>query len=418
MYQEKLKIDWLPILLWFFIMLFGWVNIYAACYTEAHSSVFDFSIQHGKQLIWMGVAIMLAAVIMLTEPRLFSNTAYPIYGVVLALLVVTLFIATATKGGKSWIDFGAFKFQPSEFAKFATALALAKYMSAIDIDIKKMQTKVIAVALIAMPALLIFLQHDTGSALVFVGFVLPLFREGLSGSILIVGVAAVVLFVLALLVNKYILLGALVLLAVLYLFVWLNKRTARDYWRVLGVLAVCAAFVFSVDFVFNHVLETHQRERIDVLLGKSDDLQGSGYNVNQSKIAIGSGGFFGKGFLKGTLTKAHFVPEQETDFIFCTVGEEWGWIGSTLLVAAYVWLLVHLIAMAERQRSRFARFYGYSVASILFVHLFVNIGMVLGLVPVIGIPLPFFSYGGSSMLAFTILLFIFIRQDASKNQLL
>lgn len=418
MYQEKLKIDWLPIVLWIVIMLFGWVNIYAACYTEAHASVFDFSIQHGKQLIWIGVAIMLAAVIMLTEPRLFSNTAYPIYGVVLALLVVTLFIATATKGGKSWIDFGAFKFQPSEFAKFATALALAKYMSAIDIDIKKMQTKVIAVALIAMPALLIFLQHDTGSALVFVGFVLPLFREGLSGSILIVGVAAVVLFVLALLVNKYILLGALVLLAVLYLFVWLNKRTARDYWRVLGVLAVCAAFVFSVDFVFNHVLETHQRERIDVLLGKSDDLQGSGYNVNQSKIAIGSGGFFGKGFLKGTLTKAHFVPEQETDFIFCTVGEEWGWIGSTLLVAAYVWLLVHLIAMAERQRSRFARFYGYSVASILFVHLFVNIGMVLGLVPVIGIPLPFFSYGGSSMLAFTILLFIFIRQDASKNQLL
>lgn len=418
MYQEKLKIDWLPILLWLVIMLFGWVNIYAACYTETHASVFDFSIQHGKQIIWMGVAMLLAAVIMLTEPRLFSNTAYPIYGVVLALLVVTLFIATATKGGKSWIDFGAFKFQPSEFAKFATSLALAKFMSAIDIDIKKTRTKVIAIALIAMPAMLIFLQHDTGSALVFAGFVLPLFREGLSGSILIIGVAAVVLFVLALLVNKYILLGALVLLALFYLFIWLNKRTARDYWRVLGVLAVCAAFVFSVDFVFNHVLESHQRERIDVLLGKSDDLQGSGYNVNQSKIAIGSGGFFGKGFLNGTLTKAHFVPEQETDFIFCTVGEEWGWIGSTLLVAAYIWLLVHLVSMAERQRSRFARFYGYSVASILFVHLFVNIGMVLGLVPVIGIPLPFFSYGGSSMLAFTILLFIFIRQDASKNQLL
>ncbi len=418
MYQEKLKIDWLPILLWLVIMLFGWVNIYAACYTETHASVFDFSIQHGNQIIWMGVAMLLAAVIMLTEPRLFSNTAYPIYGVVLALLVVTLFIATATKGGKSWIDFGAFKFQPSEFAKFATSLALAKFMSAIDIDIKKTRTKVIAIALIAMPAMLIFLQHDTGSALVFAGFVLPLFREGLSGSILIIGVAAVVLFVLALLVNKYILLGALVLLALFYLFIWLNKRTARDYWRVLGVLAVCAAFVFSVDFVFNHVLESHQRERIDVLLGKSDDLQGSGYNVNQSKIAIGSGGFFGKGFLNGTLTKAHFVPEQETDFIFCTVGEEWGWIGSTLLVAAYIWLLVHLVSMAERQRSRFARFYGYSVASILFVHLFVNIGMVLGLVPVIGIPLPFFSYGGSSMLAFTILLFIFIRQDASKNQLL
>lgn len=418
MYQEKLKIDWLPIVLWIVIMLFGWVNIYAACYTEAHASVFDFSIQHGKQLIWIGVALMLAAVIMLTEPRLFSNTAYPIYGLIMGLLVLTLFLAVTVNGGKSWIDFGFFRFQPSEFAKFATALALAKYMSAIDIDIKKTQTKIIAVALIAMPALLIFLQHDTGSALVFVGFVLPLFREGLSGSILIVGVAAVVLFVLALLINKYILLGVLVLLSVLYLFVWLNKRTARDYWRVIGVLAICAAFVFSVDFVFNHVLESHQRERIDVLLGKSDDLQGSGYNVNQSKIAIGSGGFFGKGFLKGTLTKAHFVPEQETDFIFCTVGEEWGWLGSSLLVAAYVWLLIHLVTMAERQRSRFARFYGYSVASILFVHLFVNVGMVLGLVPVIGIPLPFFSYGGSSMLAFTILLFIFIRQDASKNQLL
>lgn len=418
MYQEKLKIDWLTVGLWAFIMLFGWVNIYAACYDESHASIFDFSIQHGKQLIWIAVAAMLAFVIILTEPRVFSNTAYAIYAIVMGLLVLTLFLAVTVNGGKSWIDFGFFRFQPSEFAKFATALALAKYMSTIGIDIKDLRTKAVAIGIIAVPAALIFLQHDTGSALVFIGFVLPLFREGMSGAILILGVLAIVLFVLALLVNKYILLGALALLAVFYLFVWLNKRTGRDWVRTIGVLAACAVFIFSVDFVFNHVLESHQRERIDVLLGKSDDLQGSGYNVYQSKIAIGSGGFMGKGFLKGTITKADFVPEQETDFIFCTVGEEWGWVGSSLLVGLYVMLLVRLVSMAERQRSTFARFYGYSVASILFVHLFVNVGMVLGLVPVIGIPLPFFSYGGSSLLAFTILLFIFIRQDATKNQLL
>ena len=223
---------------------------------------------------------------------------------------------------------------------------------------------------------------------------------------------------LALLVNKYILLAVLAVLALGYLFVWLNKRTSHDYWRTIIIAVCCATFVFSVDFVFNSILEPHQRERIDVLLGKSEDLQGSGYNVNQSKIAIGSGGLFGKGFLNGTLTKADFVPEQETDFIFCTVGEEWGFLGCVVLLVLYTLLLQRLIVMAERQRSTFARVYGYSVASILFIHLFVNVGMVLGLVPVIGIPLPYFSYGGSSLLAFTILLFIFIRQDASKNQLL
>ena len=418
MYQEKLKIDWVAVGLWAFLVVFGWVNIYAATYSGEHATVFDFDTFHGKQLVWIIAAAVIAVVVTLTEPRFFSNTAYIIYGAVLVLLVVTLFIATVTKGATSWINLGPFKLQPSEFAKFATALALAKYMSAIDVEWKQTRTKVAALIVIGVPAALVFLQHDTGSALVFTAFVFPLFREGLSGVILIIGVAAIALFVLALLVNKYILLGILVVLAVFYLFVWLNKRSARDYWRVAAVIACCAVFVFSVDFVFNHVLESHQRERIDVLLGKSEDLQGAGYNVHQSKIAIGSGGIVGKGFLHGTVTKADFVPEQHTDFIFCTVGEEWGWIGASLLVAAYVWLLVRLVNMAERQRSRFARFYGYSVASILFIHLFVNIGMVLGLVPVIGIPLPFFSYGGSSLLAFTMLLFIFIRQDASKNQLL
>ena len=399
-------------------MVFGWLNIYAATYNESHSLMFDLSTFHGKQLLWIGGATLTAIIVMLTEPRVFSNGAYIIYAVVLALLVVTLFIAVTSHGGKSWIDLGFFRLQPSEFAKFATALALAKFMSAIDIDWKKPATKFVALIIIGIPAALVFLQHDTGSALVFLAFVFPLYREGLSGAILVIGVAAIALFVLALLVNKYILIGALTLLALGYLFIWLNKRSRRDYVRVIAVLVCCAAMVLSVDFVFNHVLESHQSERINVLLGKTEDLQGAGYNVHQSKIAIGSGGIVGKGFLHGTVTKADFVPEQHTDFIFCTVGEEWGFLGSTILIAVYIWLLVRLIYMAERQRSSFARFYGYSVASILFIHLFVNIGMVLGLVPVIGIPLPFFSYGGSSLLAFTILLFIFIRQDAVKNQLL
>ncbi|MBQ2510610.1 MAG: rod shape-determining protein RodA [Bacteroidales bacterium] len=417
-YQEKLKIDWWTVVIYLVIMFFGWLNVYAAGYSEAHSSIFDFSVQHGKQFIWIVMALALAGVILLTEPRLFSNTAYAIYGFVMGLLVLTLFLAVTVNGGKSWIDLGFFRLQPSEFAKFATALAVSKYLSALHIEMKDMRTKIVVAALIAIPALLILLQHDTGSALVFVGFILPFYREGLSGAFLIIGVAAIALFVLALLVNKYILMGVLAVVALLYLFVWLNKRSGRIYWRTIGIWLCCALFIFSVDFVFNNILESHQRERIDVLLGKTEDLRGSGYNVNQSKIAIGSGGFAGKGFLGGTLTKADFVPEQETDFIFCTVGEEWGWLGSSTLVALYAWLLLRLIAMAERQRSPFSRIYGYSVASILFVHLFVNVGMVLGLVPVIGIPLPFFSYGGSSLLAFTILLFIFIRQDASKNQLL
>ncbi len=418
MYQEKLKIDWITIALYAAIMIFGWMNIYSACYEESHSAIFDFSQFHGKQLIWMGLALLTAAVIMLTEPRVFSNMSYPIYGIVLGLLVLTLFLAVTVNGGKSWIDLGGFRFQPSEFAKFATALALAKYLSAIDIDLKDMRTKVISLILIAIPAVLVLLQHDTGSALVFASFIFPLYREGVSGVVLVIGVAAIALFIMALLVNKYIILGILALMAVGYLFVWLNKRSRKDYFRTLGIFACCALFVFSVDFVFNNVLESHQRERIDVLLGKTEDLQGSGYNVNQSKIAIGSGGIIGKGFLGGTVTKANFVPEKHTDFIFCTVGEEWGFLGCTILLILYNLLLQRLINMAERQRSPFARIYGYCVASILFIHLLVNVGMVIGLVPVIGIPLPFFSYGGSSLLAFTILLFIFIRQDASKNQLL
>ena len=267
-----------------------------------------------------------------------------------------------------------------------------------------------------MPAAIIILQHDTGSALVFASFLLPMYREGMSPQIIIFGFVAIVLFVLALLVNKFIIIGVLAAVALFYLFVWLNKRTRRHYVWVAAIFLGCSLFTMSVDFAFDKVLQPHQRDRIYVLLGKTDDNSNTGYNVNQSKIAIGSGGFLGKGFLNGTITKADFVPEQETDFIFCTVGEEWGFVGSTILILLYLGLLFRLVRLAERQYSKFSRFYGYSVASILFVHILINIGMVLGLLPVIGIPLPFFSYGGSSLMAFTILLFIFLRQDQERTK--
>ena len=415
---EKKLYDWASILLYLGIVLFGWLNIYAACYDEAHASVFDFSRQHGKQILWMASAFLIAVCILLIHPRVFSNGSYIIYGIVLLLLVATLFIGTVTNGGQSWIDFGAFKFQPSEFAKFATALALSKYISAIDIDLTLLRTRTTLALMVLVPAGLILLQHDTGSALVFLAFLLPFFREGLSHYILLIGLLAIILFVSALLINKYLLMGILLAICLFYLFVWLSKRTSRNYWHTAAFFIVCCLFTLSVEFTFEHVLETHQRNRIYVLLGKVEDPRGVGYNVDQAKIAIGSGGLVGKGFLNGTITKANFVPEQETDFIFCTVGEEWGFIGCLILIAAYVLLLIRLITMAERQRSTFSRFYGYCVASILFFHFAINIGMVLGLVPVIGIPLPFFSYGGSSLIAFTILLFIFIRQDADRNALI
>ena len=410
------KIDWVALLLYVVILVFGWLNIYAACYDESHAAVFDFSTRHGKQLIWIGVSLLLALVITLIDPHVFSSMAYIIYLVVIGLLVVVLFVGTVTKGGLSWISFGTFKFQPAEFAKFATALALAKYMSSLDLDYRLLRTKLIAWAIILLPAAIIILQHDTGSALVFASFLLPMFREGMSPNILLMGLVAVVLFVVALLVNKFIIIGVLAAIALFYLFVWLNKRTRKHYVWVTALFLGCSLFTLSVDFAFENVLQPHQRDRVYVLLGKTKDDKKVGYNVNQSKIAIGSGGFLGKGFLNGTITKADFVPEQETDFIFCTVGEEWGFVGSSLLILAYIGLLFRLVRLAERQYSKFSRFYGYSVASILFLHFFINIGMVLGLLPVIGIPLPFFSYGGSSMMAFTILLFIFLRQDQERTK--
>lgn len=409
------NVDWITVLIYMVIVLFGWVNIYAATYTEGTAAVFNMNSQHGRQLLWIAGAFFVAILVLFTDAHFFSSTAYIFYGIVLVLLLVVLSMS-AVKGATSWIPIGSFKLQPSEFAKFGTALALAKYMGSIDVHIRDIKTKVIAFGLILVPAALILLQHDAGSAIVFASFLVPLYRMGLTAKILIIGVVAVALFVISLWIgNPFILSGIIVAIALIYLFLWLNKRTPKIIIRTVAIVSMCIAFVFSTEFVVEKVLEQHQRDRIYALLGMIDDPQGIGYNVRQSKIAVGSGGVIGKGFLQGTQTKFNFVPEQETDFIFCTVGEEWGFAGSAVLVALYVTLFMRLINMAERQYSKFAIVYGYSVVGILFLHFVINIGMVLGLMPVIGVPLPFFSYGGSSLVAFTLLLFVFLRQDASHN---
>jgi rod shape determining protein RodA len=339
-----------------------------------------------------------------------------IYGFMLFLLIAVLGLGTEISGSRSWFQIGNIAIQPAEFAKFATCLALARYLSSYSTDFSKFKAKVIALVIIFSPSMLILLQNDTGSAVVYAALILVLYREGLSGSLLLFGVYVLLLFILTILLNQYFVAGGLVIITAV---IFILSSKLRKKWLVMSaILILSVGFVFSVDYAFNHILEPHQRTRINVLLGKEIDLHGAGYNVNQSKIAIGSGGLTGKGFLNGTQTKYDFVPEQSTDFIFCTIGEEWGFLGSSLVIILYILLLYRLIRLAERQRSDFSRIYGYGVISILFFHFTVNIGMTLGLVPVIGIPLPFISYGGSSLWAFTILLFIFIKLDANRLRLL
>ena len=412
---EYKKIDYTTIALYAAIVIFGWVNIYAACYNESHSAVFDFGVQHGRQLIWVFIAAFFALFIMFIEPRHISNFSYLIYGIAVFLLVLTLAVGKATNGGLSWIEVGSVKIQPAEFSKFATALALAKLVSGHDFDIKKKRSWWFIALLIGLPVGLIFLQHDVGSALVFLAFLIPFYRFGLTPLVFTVGIAAVVLFILSIAVTtKFWLIFALLVLIVLYLFVWIGRPTLKHYIYALVVFVGCTAFVISVDYMFG-LLEEHQQNRVLVMLDPAHDPRGVGYNVTQSKIAIGSGGLEGKGFLNGTQTKLKYVPEQDTDFIFCTVGEEEGFIGAAGVLALFLALILRLIHLAERQPTRFGRIYGYCVLSIFLFHVFINVGMVLGLTPVIGIPLPFFSYGGSSLWGFTFLLFIFLRIDAGRN---
>jgi len=408
-------VDRTLVLLYLILVLMGWISIYAAVFNNEHSSIFDLSQSYGKQLLWIVTSLGLGLMIMLTDSKFFNAFAYPIYIGTILLLVVVLFAGKEIAGSRSWFQIGGFRLQPAEFAKFATNLALAHYLSALDFDNRKRKSQIIPLLILALPALLILLQNDTGSAIVYASLALVLYRQGMPGSFLLIGVAIAILAIMALLFNQYIVIA--VIGALLIVFTFFIRRNWQNILKVLGIFIVASLFVMSVGYTFEHLLEPHQKTRINVVLGKQIDLKGAGYNVNQSKIAIGSGGFWGKGFLKGTQTKFNFVPEQSTDFIFCTVGEEWGFIGSTIVILLFLALIVRIIMMAERQRSDFSRIYGYGVASILFFHFFVNVGMTIGLMPVIGIPLPFFSYGGSSLWAFTILLFIFIKQDSNRLQL-
>jgi rod shape determining protein RodA len=410
------NIDWTTVLIFLALAITGWISVYAAVYDEDHKSIFDLSQRYGKQLLWIALGGLLAFIVLLTDPKFFNAFAFPIYIVTMLMLIAVLLFGATISGSKSWFQIGGFAIQPAEFAKFSTALALASYFGKLDIEYAQLRTRIVTAAIIILPALLILLQYDTGSALVFLAFILVFYREGMSGVPLLLGLAAVVLFLLTLYTEPiYVIIGMAILIGASLFFI---KRNLQNILTLIGILAIASIFVISVEYVYENVLETHQRTRISVLLGHDDDLLGAGYNVHQSKIAIGSGGFSGKGFLNGTQTKFNFVPEQSTDFIFCTVGEEWGFLGSLVIVGLYISLFMRLIFLAERQRSVFARVYGYSILSVLFFHFAINIGMTIGLVPVIGIPLPFISYGGSSLWAFTIMLFVFLKQDANRLNIL
>jgi len=410
------NIDWISILMYLVLVFFGWLSVYSSSYDENLKNIFDFSQRYGKQIVWIGFALLLAIFILIIDAKFFSTFSFLLYFITIGLLIAVLLFGKTVAGSRSWFQIGSFALQPAEFAKFAVALALAKYLSRINIDLNLMKTRLVASAIVFVPALLILLQNDTGSALVYVTFIIVLFREGLSGMIIIIGLFLTALFIFTLLFSEIAVIGALTLILVLLM---LLLKSIRKYWKqALIVFFLSTAFVYSVNYTFNNLLEHHQKKRINVLLGIEEDVKGAGYNVNQSMIAIGSGGLTGKGFRQGMLTRYQFVPEQSTDFIFCTVGEEWGFAGVFVVLILYLGLLIRIIWLAERQRSTFSRIYGYGVASILFFHFAVNIGMTIGLAPVVGIPLPFFSYGGSSLWSFTILLFIFLKQDANRLNIL
>ena len=411
------NIDWVLAGIYLILIAVGWINIYAAAYNEEHKSIFDLSQEYGKQFIWILISLLIALFIIIIDPKFFSTFSYFIYGITLLTLIAVLFFGREVHGSRSWIYFTeSIRFQPLEFAKFATALVLAKYLGDISIRMQDRRTRLTVASLILAPIMLIFLQNETGSVIVFTAFIFVLYREGLSGNFLLIIFLLALLFFLTLVLDKLIIAGVVTLIAAVFIF--LIRRNRKSILLFLGIYVVVVGFIFSIDYLYGHVLQPHQKKRIDVLIGKETDLKGAGYNVNQSKIAIGSGGLFGKGFLNGTQTKFKFVPEQNTDFIYCTIGEEWGFAGAVTVIGLYLILLSRILFVADRQRSSFARIYGYGLASILFFHIIINVGMTLGLAPVVGIPLPFISYGGSSLLAFTIMLFVFIKQDAYRLQLL
>lgn len=412
------KIDWVTVLLYSAIVFMGWLNIYAVTYDKnVSTSIFSLDLNSGRQLIFIAGSVIIISAILIIDRQFYETFAYIMYGALLVMLILVPIIGKEVGGNKAWLGIGSFGVQPSEFAKFATALAVAKFIGTIGFKMDNMRNQMILFGLIGAPIVFILLQKDYGTAMVFLVFLVVFYREGMSAFLLVVGIGAAAIFILTLLVdNNWILFG--VIGGIWLIAMYLNKRKKIKRLAVITAGALMLVLtISSVDFVFNN-LEVHHQKRIVAMLNPDADPLGYGWNVTQSKIAIGSGGFIGKGFLEGTQTKFDFVPEQSTDFIFCTIGEEHGWIGSLFTISLFMFLILRVVFLAERQKNKFARVYGYSAACILFFHFAVNIGMTVGLFPVIGIPLPFFSYGGSSLWGFTILLFILLKLDAHRMQVL
>jgi rod shape determining protein RodA len=406
------NVDWVTILIYTALCAIGFINIYASIYNPDTSTLFNFGSNYGKQLIFILTALLLGFSILLLDAKFFSVFSPIVYGVTMLLLMVVLVVGRKVAGNQAWIPLGSFRLQPSEFAKFGTALLIARYVGNFNPKFRDVKSIFFAGLIVGFPLLLIMLQPDTGSALVFLAFMFPLYREGLSGYFLLIFLGMIVLFIADFLVPMAILIP--VIIAIGAFFAYQNKRKQKMMISIILAIIIAIAYLFVVKLAYEKVLEPHQRTRIEIMLGLKTDPKGAGYNVNQSKIAIGSGQLTGRGFLQGTQTKYGYVPEQSTDFIFSTIGEEWGFAGCVTVIALYIFLLLRIINLAERQRSTFSRVYGYCVASIIFFHVFINIGMTIGIIPVIGIPLPFISYGGSSLWSFTVLLFIFLKLDSNR----
>lgn len=410
-----LQIDWLSIMLIALLIGFGWGNIYSTTLTSADANIFDFSAFYGKQILFIALGFLLVIVITSIEVKFYERFASIIYLLAILSLVGVLFFGKTIAGQTAWYSFGSFSIQPAEFVKAAVALAMAKYLSEIQVSLKLFKYQLKAFFIIAVPVGLIMLQPDAGSALIYASFILPMYREGLPHWYLTVSISAAVLFVLTLKFGVIIVSVTLILILVLAYI--LNKNKRKKLWKYLVIGLLGVGFSFSVSYIFNNVLLPHQQDRFEVLLSDQVDIKGSAFNLYQSQVAIGSGGLTGKGWLKGTQTQGKFVPEQHTDYIFSTVGEEWGFLGSSIIIILFACLILRLYYLAERQKSQFNRVFGYSVIGILFFHFFVNIAMVIGLFPTVGIPLPFFSYGGSGLWGFLILIFIFLKFDAKRSSL-
>ena len=410
------KFDWPTIYIYITLVVIGWVNIYSASYSTTSTAFFDFSQVYVKQLVWISLSLVLIPFILTVEAKFYERFSSIIYIISLISLVGLFFLGKNVNGATSWYFLGGFSIQPSEFAKAATALALAKYVSDIQTDLKSFKDQIKSLIIVFLPALIIIPQPDPGSALVYVALIFPLYREGLHFIYLLLSFIIAALFVATLAFGTFwVSLGILIIIAIIY---FKNYKKKQSIFKYGFIVLACIGFSISVNFIFENVLEQRHRDRFNIVLGKEVDTKSIGYNTNQSEIAIGSGGWTGKGWLQGTQTKGKFVPEQDTDYIFSTVGEEWGFLGSIGVVILFITLIIRLLILAERQKSQYSRIYGYSVSSILFFHFFINIGMVSGLLPTIGIPLPFFSYGGSGLWGFTILLFIFIRLDMKSCSLI